>query len=117
MVFYRYDEDGNKEEPIFPFKIILKPTGEVMFEDAPLPTQDFLQQFIDKIPDGTQLYSFIAHKDPEDIDGIELGKVANVGRCHIGQYGDEKLFFRHQRVEEDMILRPQWANDYMLIPY
>ena len=95
----------------------LKPTGEVMFQEAPLSNKDFLKQFVDKIPDGSHIYSLIAYKDPMAIDGTELGKVMNVGKCYISQYGDEKLFFRHQRVEEDMQLRPEWANDYMLIPY
>ena len=95
----------------------LKPTGEVMFQEAPLSNKDFLKQFVDKIPDGSHIYSLIAYKDPMDIEGTELGKVMNVGKCYISQYGDEKLFFRHQRVEEDMQLRPEWVNDYMLIPY
>ena len=88
-----------------------------MFQEEPLSNKDFLQQFIDKIPDGTPIYSFVAYEDPEDIEGTELGKVVNVGKCYASQYGDEKLFFRHQRVEEDMKLRPQWAWDYMMIPY
>ena len=115
--YYRYDEDGNEEEPIFPFKITLKPTGQVIFQDEPLSNKDFVQQFEDKIPDRTPIYSLLTYKDPEDNKGTELGKVVNVGKCYASQYGDEKLFFRHQRVEEDMELRPQWANDYMLIPY
>ena len=66
-----------------------KPTGEVMFEDETLTKKEFLKQFIDKIPDGTQLYSFITHKDSEDIDGTELGKIVNVGGCYISQYGEK----------------------------
>ena len=63
-----------------------------MFQEEPLSNKDFLQQFIDKIPDGTPIYSFVAYEDPEDIEGTELGKVVNVGKCYATQYGDEKLF-------------------------
>ena len=117
MHSFRYDQDGNEETPIFPFKLTLKPTGKVNFRVEPSPNLDLLQQFIDEIPNGTELYSFIAHADPKDFGGTELAKLVIVDGCYPSRYGDERLFFKHQRVEEDMELRPDWKKDYLLIEY
>merc|ERR1711997_1366342 len=108
----RYDQEGNEEAPIFPFKITLKPTGVVRFREEESDILAFMQQFIDKIPAGTELYSFIAHANPDDIDGFELAKLVVVDGCYPSKYGDEKLFFQHQRIEEDIELKPEWASAY-----
>ena len=116
--FYRYDQDGNEENQInFPYKISLKPTGEVRFRKEPSNNLDLLQQFVDKISAGTELYSFITFENPNDMNGTELGKLVVVDGCYPSKYGDEKLFFRHQRIEEDIELKPEWKNDYMWIEY
>ena len=115
--YYRYDQDGNEEVPIFPYKIALKPTGEVNFRDEPSNNRDFLQQFVDLIPDGTTLYTFITYSDPKDVYGTEMGKLVIVDGCYPTKFGDDELFFKHQRLEEDIALRPEWENDYALIPY
>lgn len=94
-----------------------KPTGKVNFRVEPSPHLELLQQFVDEIPHGTEIYSFIAHADPKDVDGTELAKLVIVDGCYPSRYGDEKLFFKHQRVEEDMELRPDWKKDYLLIEY
>jgi len=114
----RYDQDGNEEKQInFPYKISLKPTGEVRFREEPSNNLDLLQQFVDKIPAGTELYSFIAFENPNDMNGTELGKLVVIDGCYPSRYGDEKLFFKHQRIEEDIELMPEWKNDYMWIEY
>ena len=71
-----------------------------------------MQQFVDNIPAGTELYSFRAHANPEDVEGTELAPMV-VGGCFPSKYGDEKLFFQHQRIEEDIELRPEWESAYM----
>jgi len=109
----RFDQDGNEEEPIFPFKITLKPTGAVTFREEESPILDFMQQFVDNIPAGTEIYSFIAHANPDDIEGTELAKMVAVDGCFPSKWGDEKLFFQHQRIEEDIELRPEWEAQYM----
>jgi len=110
----RYDQEGNEEEPIFPFKVSLKPTGEVNFREEESPTNlEFLQQFVDNIPAGTAPYSFVAHANPDDIEGTELARLVVVDGCFPSKFGDEKLFFQHQRIEEDMELRPEWGAAYM----
>ena len=109
----RYDQTGNEEKPVFPFKITLKPTGAVNFREDETPILEFMQQYVDKIQSGTELYSFIAHANPDDIEGRELAKLTVLDGCFPSKYGDEKLFFQHQRVEEDIALRPEWEPAYM----
>ena len=111
----RYDQEGNEEEEsIFPFRITLRPTGDVTFTEELLPIDDFLQQFIDNISDGSPLYSFITYEDPSvsDEDGRELAQMIAVDGCFPSKYGDEHLFFKHQSALEDVALRPDWESDY-----
>ena len=108
----RYDQEGNEEEePIFPFRITLRPTGDVKFTEEWLPIDPFLQQFIDNISDGSPLYSFITHENPDDEDGSELAQLIAVDGCFPSRYGDEHLFFQHQSALEDAALRPDWEYD------
>ena len=109
----RYDQEGNEEEEsIFPFRITLRPTGDVKFTEKWLPIDPFLQQFIDNISDGSSLYSLIAHEDPEDEDGSELAQLIAVDGCFPSRYGDDHLFFQHQSGLEDAALRPDWESYY-----
>ena len=93
-------------------KIALKPTGAVSFREEESPILDFMQQFVDNIPAGTEIYRFIAHANPDDAEGTELAKMAVVDGCFPSKYGDEKLFFRHMDIEEDIALRPEWESAY-----
>ena len=67
------------------------------------------------ISNGTSLYRMVAHSDPEDIEGTELGNmvVADGGGCTTSKFGDEHLHFRHQRIEDDIKIKPEWANSYL----
>ena len=76
------------------------------------PIEDFMQQFIDNIPAGTELYSFVAHSNPADKEGTELAKLVVTDGGYPSKYGDERLFFRHQRIEEDIALKPEWKDAY-----
>ena len=109
----RYDQEGNEEEePIFPYRITLQPTGDLNFNEEYLPIDDFLQQFKDEIPDGSTLYSVIAHEDPLDEVGTELAQMTVVDGCFPSKYGDEHLFFQHKSGFDDAKLRPEWESYY-----
>ena len=96
---------------VFPFKITLDPTGDVNFRHEESSLQEFSEQW-NTIPKGAAIYSFIAHSSPEDSVGKELGKIV-VDGCTTSKFGDERLFFSHQRIEEDIQLRPNWRNAYL----
>ena len=108
-----YDQDGYKySNPVFPFKITLKPTGQVKFSKKTPPTMEaFIHQFT-RIPNHTRLYTLIASLHPWDKTGIVLGDIELTSKCVTSTYGDKKLFFRHQYIEDDVKLRPQWADAY-----
>ena len=108
-----YDQDGHKySNPNFPFKITLKPNEKIRFSSKPLKTmEEFMHQFL-KIPNHTKIYTLIAHLHPWDENGLNLGDLELTSQCLTSTYGDKKLFFRHQYIEDDVKLRPQWKYQY-----
>ena len=44
------------------------------------------------------------------LKGRRLGDMVTTTECTTSAFGDAKLFFRHQRVEEDWQLRPEWMS-------
>lgn len=107
-----YDQDGNFEDqnPDFPFKIDIHPYPKFKSE-KPASMKDFIAQF-KALPIGTKLYSMKAIVDPNDKEGLVLGDVVTIDHCVSSYFGDTKLFFRHQWLEEDIALRPEWTEAY-----
>ena len=109
----RYDQDGNEESTVvFPFKVTLVPTGEVKFKEGKASLTEFSKQWAE-ISDKAAIYKFLAHSNPDDDAGTELGKIILDGRCTTSAFGDEHLFIRHQRIEDDIALKPKWKNAYL----
>ena len=99
-------------DPVFPFKITFVPTGEINFQtQKPSSIEEFMDQF-KKITVGTNLYTFKAHNGPDDTEGLLLGDVIIQEECVSSFYGDTKMFFKHQWIEEDVTLRPGWSESY-----
>ena len=110
----KYDQDGNQvEKPIFPFKLTFEPTGEVNFRDEYSELPEFTAQFKDIVA-GTNLYTLKAHVSPDDIEGsVVLGQVTTTEACVTSKFGDERLFFQHQSIEEDKSQAPpEWTAGY-----
>jgi len=108
----RYDQDGNEEQNVvFPFKLTFMPTEDVQFSEAESSLEDFSKQW-STIPEGANLYTVMAHSNPNDA-GTKLGQLIAVDGCTTSKFGDTKLFFRHQRIEEDIQLKPNWKSAYM----
>ena len=103
---------GTRKAPLFPFQITLRPTDVVKFREEDSDILAFMKQFIDKIPEATELYSFMALANPDDIDDFELAKLVVVDRCYTSKYGDEKLFFQLQKIEEHIELKPESESAY-----
>ena len=57
-----------------------------------------------RIPNHTRLYTLIAFLHPWDKNGIVLGDLELTSKCVTSTYGDKKLFFRHQYIEDDVKL-------------
>jgi len=107
-----YDQDGNKAaNVVFPFKVSFVPTGEIMFREEYSESGAFLKQFED-LDVGTTLYTLKGHLNPDDDEGITMGNVVTTEKCVTSLYGDTKLFFKHQYINEDKDLMPEWADGY-----
>ena len=72
---------------------------------------DFYQQFTE-LQTGTILYHFKGHQQPNDTEGVMLGDVITTDNCVTSHFGDTRLFFQHQYLEEDVELMPEWTDDY-----
>ena len=107
------DQDGQEPDaPKAPFKITLEPTEDVQFsEDRPVDQKDLMARFT-SIPVGSKLYSLKAYLSPDDQVGMVLGDLVTIDNCVTSHFGDTQLFFKHQGIEEDVALNPQWTDAY-----
>ena len=81
------------------------------FKTSESSLEEFSKQW-NEIPKGTPIYSLKAHSEPADKQGTFLGNIV-VDGCTTSKFGDERLFFQHQRIEEDIALKPDWKAAYM----
>ena len=107
------DQEGNVEEaPNAPYRVSLAPTPDVQLsEEKPADMEDFMARFT-SIPVGSKMYSLKAHLTPDDNEGIVLGDLVTIDDCVTSHFGDTKMFFKHQSIDEDVALNPQWAEGY-----
>ena len=107
-----HDQNGIKaDENIFPFKIDLVP-GEINLpKEEPKSPEDYMKLFND-IPVGSKVYSLKAYLDPKDDIGMILGNIKTTGPCVSSYFGDTKMAFRHQPIEEDIATKPEWTKKY-----
>lgn len=118
--FCRYDCHGNEtNDPHFPFAIVLRPRHA--HRDGTLSSgasyEDSFDGFLDQalhIPTGTVLYDVFACPTPSDVpDASKLQRIGTVTTTSEfkASNGDDGLFFRHQRKEDDYQLRPHWPRE------
>ena len=108
----KYDQDGNEANPlVFPYRLWLEPADVSFPEKQPADGEAFVRLF-DDIAVGTALYTLKANASPDDEEGLVLGQFVTTDRCVSSHFGDTRLSFRHQRIEEDKKLRPDWADAY-----
>lgn len=101
-----YNETGLRAaEVLFPFEISFRPHSDVkQYSGVDLDT-------LATIPAGKVLWELWATASPAvDAPQQKLGFFKTTSQCHISSYGDEILHFKHQRLEEDMQLRPEWVD-------
>merc|ERR1711944_32339 len=108
----KYDQDGNEvDNVVFPFKVSFVPTRDIKFREEYSELPEFMKQFTD-LPVGTVLYQLRGHQSPDDEEGVLLGDVVTTDNCVTSLYGDTKLFFKHQYINEDKDLMSEWADGY-----
>lgn len=110
--FATYDQEGtNYPDPVFPFKIGFEPADVHFQVEQPESMEAFMAQF-DAIEVGTTVYTMRAYASPDDTEGTILGNIVTADKCVASNYGDTRLAFRHQWIEDDVALRPEWAEGY-----
>ena len=105
----QWDQYGKQEEPLFPFKLRFAP--QLSFSDE--YTDGILYQ-LKRIPEGTTVWKVYGWDAPEDYGGVEhfIGDLVLASNGKKSKYGDEMLFFRHQRVEDDIWFKSEWLDYY-----
>jgi len=102
----RYREDGSDVgTPVFPFMLKFKPNPELQnFPD------EYHGPFTDDlagIPVDTMLFSVYALDAPEGTETM-IGELVLRSEMTTSNWGDTRLFFRHQNMIEDLAIHPEW---------
>ena len=103
-----FDQAGVAVDPVFPWSLRFEPTGEFEF---PSTTYDVpFEEYLTTIPEGSVLYNIYATDKPVELGGSEQ-KIAQLKTNSLmvtSYWGDEHMFFRHQLMDDDLKLRPEW---------
>ena len=107
--FASFDEEGEAEKDVvFPWRIRFGQTGEF---HSPSDTYDRpYTTYLREIPAGSHLFNIYAMDVPPELGGTEMliGKLYSESEFVTSHWGDEHLFFRHQRMDDDLKYHPEW---------
>ena len=94
---------------VFPYRLRFHPTGKISFPDH--YTRHYTEDLI-TIQEGSILYQVFALEKPEQMEGVEMhiGNLVMVSNMVTSWWGDRKLFFRHQDMQEDLKIQPEWKE-------
>jgi len=92
----------------FPFQLIFRPTDQVsnLFPDT------FVAKYTDQlktIPEGTVLYDVYALATPNAAE-VKIGSLRTTSAFVTSHWGDEKLFFQHTLMDDDLAVHPEWTS-------
>lgn len=98
-----HKNDGTSVETInFPYQVRLVPNPKVQELGYGIDE-------LENIPEGTKLYDVQAQSDPS-AEWTAIGSFTTTASFVTSQWGDENLFFLHERFENDLKLRPDWGE-------
>merc|ERR1712072_548265 len=110
-----YTQDGKTvASPNFPFELYFEPTAAAKAtQNDEKKTNDSLLKALASIKPGTTLFDVYAFASPADKKAGKkalLGSLSTTSQCVQTLFGDEHFYFRHQRMEQDFALRPEWIK-------
>jgi hypothetical protein len=114
--FARYRQNGDMlVNPKFPFSLRFHPHRSV--RDL-FPTElegENYTGYVDQlktVEGDSTLYKVYAMDQPAELGGKEtyIGDLVLDGALHSSKWGDEKLFFRHQNMKDDLKIQPTWEK-------
>jgi len=113
----RYTQDGQEvssEDLSFPYQLEFAPTEatKYLISSFKMSADMFLGEMVANIPhDNFGLFDIVATSSPAADAVVEtIGQVVVTNQCTTSKFGDEKLFFKHQRIEDDFKERPWWLE-------
>jgi len=80
--------------------------------DVDCPCTDYNQCLANfaKVTVGTKIFEVRAFADPKDTSPQLIGHIELTDPLVTSKFGDEKLFFSHQHMEDDFIIHPEWLK-------
>jgi len=107
-----YAQDGTSagDSLDFPYDIQFQASSDKVHLPNKTMTDAELLQHLSNIQEGTELLDVYAKASPK-AERKFLGKLRTTSQCVMSAFGDESLFFRHQRMEEDFVKKPEWVAD------
>lgn len=110
MEIAQFDQYGNEEkEPNWPFQLDIEPFDVYGWTDE---YQNDFQDQLSVIPYGTVLFKIFAYDMPPELGGEERMIGALVMRSNLidSLFGDNELYFKHARMEDDIKVRPHYFD-------
>mmetsp|Transcript_18401 Transcript_18401/g.43179 ORF Transcript_18401/g.43179 Transcript_18401/m.43179 type:complete len:407 (-) Transcript_18401:152-1372(-) len=109
----KYAQNGTEvATPVFPFVIEFDP-ADASFDESRVSPEELMRQ-LSTIGPNTHLFDVYTYSSPSAHKAgkrDKFGSLTTTTQCVQSLFGDEKLFFRHQRMEEDFVWRPEWIAD------
>jgi len=109
--FASVTQDGVEEDPVFPWKLRFEPATSYVtpIED---PSEFNFTEIMKEIPSGETIYEIYAWDMPEEMGGSEthIGDLVIESQLVTSLWGDEHMFFRHHRMDEDLKYHPEWQQ-------
>merc|ERR1712062_677071 len=116
MDWGKYSQDGSEvENPVWPQRLEFEGASYFGFTDE--KTEDY-KELLKKIEPGSALFNVYAFESPVhkliDPDGQLIGTIVTTSEVVSSLWGDQQLFFRHGRMDDDLLEKPEWA-DYVQV--
>lgn len=101
-------------QAVFPYQLTLRsPLGELGINtvsvDCCSNPSNWMANFANLEPD-TVLFDVLAQASP-DAEEKKIGRILLTEKLTTSKFADEKLFFKHQHMEDDFKLHPEWLED------
>lgn len=90
----------------FPFQLVFKP---VISSDCDCTNYDSCLMNLANIPVGTKMFDVEALAYP-DAAAQRIGEITLTSALQRSRWGDEVLFFQHQRMEDDFAIHSEWLD-------
>lgn len=111
----KFNQEGQSvSQPVFPFELEFVATAAAKAASSPHQKKNNeLLKELSAIPAGTTLFEVYTYASPADkLAGKKalLGSLSTTSQCVQSLFGDNQMYFRHQRMEEDFALAPEWIK-------